>query len=177
MSIGRRLAVLLAFTIFVAPAALAQLPPIQTATARQIKQVIKARPSTVTVVNFWATWCIPCREELPVFVRLGREFDPSTVRVLFVSADFPEDLPEARHFLAEHGVSDVSYLRVGDDQEFITAFNEGWSGALPATALYGRGGELAEFWEGKTSYEDLSERVLRVLAQEKADSANEEQTP
>lgn len=140
-----------------------QLPVMTPVTAQRLLADLRHGGARVTVVNFWATWCIPCREEFPGYVRLGREFEADGVEVVFVSTDYPEDVPEARHFLSEQGVTEPSYLKVGRDEDFVRAIHDGWSGALPATALIGPNGGLVDFWEGKTSYEDLKSRVLTLL--------------
>ncbi len=84
--------------------------------------------------------------------------------MFFVSMDFEGEQPAVEAFLAEQGFSDRSYLRVGEDQEFITTIHEEWTGALPATFLYSQNGSLADFWQGTpVGYEALKERVLQAL--------------
>lgn len=141
----------------------AQAPEIQPATAEEILADVRGRDAEVTVVNFWATWCVPCREEFPEFIRLGKDLASQGVDVLFVSADFEDALPQAQAFLNEQGVETPSYLKVGKDDAFVSAFHEDWTGALPATILYGPGGDVRAFWEGKTTYNELRSRVEAAL--------------
>ena len=141
----------------------AQAPAIQPATAEEILTDVRGRDAEVTVVNFWATWCVPCREEFPEFIRLGNDLADEGVDVLFVSADFEEAQPQAQAFLDEQGVEAPSYLKRGKDDAFVRAFHEDWTGALPATILYGPGGDVRDFWEGKTTYDELRMRVEHVL--------------
>ena len=140
-----------------------QLPPLEEATASEILADIRSDSAAMTVLNFWATWCAPCREEFPVYLRFGREFRDEGVRMMFVSTDFAENVPEARQFLAEQGVTATTYVRSGNDRDFINAFYEQWSGGLPATLLYGPNGTLVDFWEGSVSYEALKTRVHRAM--------------
>ena len=86
------------------------------------------------------------------------------VAVTFVSADFEDALPEAQAFLAKQGVA-VSYLKQEKDNVFIPAFHEDWTGALPATLLYDADGEVRDFWEGKTTYDELRARVEAILSE------------
>src|SRR5512142_2271974 len=47
---------------------------------------------TLYIVNFWASWCVPCREELPAFEKIGDKYSKMKVKVLLVSLDFPNQL-------------------------------------------------------------------------------------
>ena len=81
-----------------------------------------------------------------------------------MSVDF-EDLADDVHaFLAAQGVTGVSYLKTGTDNDFVNAVHPDWSGAVPATFLYDQAGTLRTFWEGDTNYEDLATRVEAQLA-------------
>lgn len=141
----------------------AQNPELVSATHDEILRAVNQNEAQVTVLNFWATWCVPCVEEFPYFVKLGNTFDDRGVEVVFVSTDFPEEKAAAQTFLAEHGVTGTSYLKKGKTTPFVNAFSEEWSGAVPATFIYDAEGNLVDFWEGKTDYETLKERVLAVL--------------
>lgn len=70
------------------------------------------------------------------------------VRLLLISADFEDQAAEARAFLRAQGVTDTSWIKTGNDQEFIDGIHPQWSGALPATLVFGRDGRLSAFWEG-----------------------------
>lgn len=155
--------------------AFCQLPVIEEASASQVLAAVRSGGSSVTVVNFWATWCIPCREELPAYVRIGREFDPDKVRMIFISTDFAEDVPEARQFLAEYGVTGLTYRNSDSDRAFMDSFSGEWSGALPATGLFDNEGNLAEFWEGRTTYDRLKERIMQLLKAESMTNRKKEE--
>lgn len=159
---GAFLAVLIAAHILSAPT-LCQNLTVEEASAPQLLAAVRSGGASVTVVNFWATWCIPCREEFPAYLRAGREFENDRVHVLFVSLDFPEDAPEAGQFLAEQGVTGRTYLKSGNVASFVKTLHPAWTGALPATALLDTNGTLIAFWEGRTSYDLLKERINRAL--------------
>jgi thiol-disulfide isomerase/thioredoxin len=123
------------------------------------------RPGARAVlVNVWATWCGPCREEFPDLLRLERELRDRGLRVVLVSADFDDQLPAVRRFLASHDVDFPSYIKTGDDMEFINRLEPRWSGALPATLIYDGAGTPRRFWEGMATYDTLRSRVLEVMA-------------
>jgi thiol-disulfide isomerase/thioredoxin len=132
------------------------------ATADDILAAVRSADTRAVVVNVWATWCIPCREEFPELVRLRERYRDRGLVVLFVSGDFDSTLDNARQFLAAQGV-ERTYLKQGKDEEFIDRFDPDWSGALPATFVYDGTGSLRHAIHGKTTYEALEEEVLPLL--------------
>lgn len=147
-----------------APAAQAQdVPVVEPATHSEILDAVAQNGARITVLNVWATWCAPCVEEFPHFVRFGREFASEGVQVTFVSVDFVEDKSAAQAFLAEQGVTERTFLKDEKTTPFVNAFSEEWSGAVPATFVYGPDGTLLDFWEEKTDYATLKDRVTKHL--------------
>ena len=96
-------------------------------------------------------------------MRFGKDFEDKGVDIVFVSTDFEPDVPLAREFLREQGVPWKSFIKTGVDFQFIDLFHQQWSGALPATFVYDRDGNLRAFWEGITSYEELESTVTPIL--------------
>ena len=137
---------------------------IEPVTADGLLDEVRAVGSDLVVVNVWASWCLPCRDEFPDFVRFHEESDPDEVQVRFLTVDFEEDLPAAAAFLREHGVSGETFIRDGKDGPFITALEPRWSGAVPATFVFDRDGNRLDFWEGKVSYDQLARRVAAARA-------------
>lgn len=117
-----------------------------------------------TLVNLWATWCAPCREEFPDIVRLAAAHRDRGLRVLFVSADFDDQAPQVRAFLAQHHAPEPWLLKTGDDQAFINGIDGRWSGALPATLVLDAQGNVTAFWEGRADYARFEQAVLPLLA-------------
>jgi len=117
----------------------------------------------VTVVNLWATWCAPCRREMPALLSVARAHKADGVRLLLVSVDFDDQLPAVRKFLAGNGVDQTTYFKNEPDQTFINAVNPQWSGALPATLVYDRKGKLVEFWEGAGDENRFEHAVIAAL--------------
>lgn len=147
-----------------APAAAAPTAPAPTpATAAQVLAAVRAAKKPVVVVNVWATWCIPCREEFPDLLRLRRSYRDRGVEVLFVSGDFASEREQTTAFLNEQGVDFPTYIKTGDDMAFINALDPKWSGALPATFIYDGQGRLRHALLGKSSYAQFEAQVLDVL--------------
>ena len=89
--------------------------------------------------------------------RLRERYADRGVKLILVSGDFDTTLPEVKSFLAERGVSET-FLKTGNDTEFINAFDREWSGALPATFVYDGTGTRRYSIHGKTTYEALETR-------------------
>jgi thiol-disulfide isomerase/thioredoxin len=117
------------------------------------------------LLNLWATWCVPCREEFPDLVRLEAAYRDKGLAVLGVSTDLGKDLSAVEKFLATHkpGFPNYHKAKGGDDQVFIESVDEKWGGELPFTVLYGRDGRKADALSGKHSYADFEREISRLL--------------
>ena len=133
-------------------------------TASGIQQIVHNSGASAVLVNVWATWCGPCREEFPGLMRLARKYQGQGLKVVLVSADFDTDMTAVKRFLAEQGVDFPSYIKAEKDQEFIDTLDKRWSGALPSTFIYDGTGKLQDFWEGKASFSEFEQKVSKLLA-------------
>jgi thiol-disulfide isomerase/thioredoxin len=132
--------------------------------AKELSSAIAREKGKVVLVNFWATWCVPCREEFPDLVRLERAYRALGLRVLGVSTDFAKELPAVEKFLASNRPEFPNYRKKsgGDDQDFIESVDAKWGGELPFSVLYARDGKKARALSGKQSYADF-ERAVSIL--------------
>lgn len=160
--LARRLAVAALCVAWPAVAA-GPAPSPQPATAAEVLAAVRAADAKAVLVNVWATWCIPCREEFPDLLRLRRAYANQGLNVLFVSGDFASERNAATTFLTEQGVDFPTYIKTGDDMQFIDAFDQQWSGALPATFIYDHTGTRRHALLGKSSYAQFEEKVRDVL--------------
>ena len=115
-----------------------RLPPLALPDLAGQEQALRATPDEVTVLNFWATWCVPCLKELPELVALHRQWRPHGVHVVGVAIDSgnPADV---RTFAARHGLDYA--LRLGTQQWARTHF--GIFG-LPVTLVVDRHGQIRQ---------------------------------
>lgn len=132
-------------------------------TPAEIMAEVRARDHGLTVVNFWASWCEPCKREFPFFLRLRRELSAAGVGVLFVSVDDGADFAEAAQFLSANGVDFPSFYKGKQSLNFVAEIFPNWSGAVPATVIFGPHGEVLESWEGDTTWDTLERLVRRHL--------------
>ena len=149
-----------------APTHAAQAPSasLVPATAADVLRAVNAPGAKVVMLNVWATWCLPCREEMPDILRLRRAYLARGLRVILVSGDFSADADQAAAFLHEQGVDFTTYLKNEGDMAFIDALDPKWSGALPATFIYDGEGHLRHSIYGLASYDRFEREVGSVLS-------------
>ena len=128
--------------------------------------LVKNSNGRVTLVNFWATWCTPCIRELPALARLREKFGNSGLNVILISANEPEERPEVFSLLRKKGITFTTYMKKStDDATFMAAVDPAWSGALPATWIYGPGGKRLRVISGERTYEEWEEIVKSFLSE------------
>ncbi len=130
----------------------------------QLNALIKQRNGKVLLLNVWATWCIPCREEFPDLVKLADNYQNDDVEVVGVSADFPDEIDsKIIPFLKSQEVNFKVYIQNFEDQDdFINRLNQDWSGALPATFIFDKTGTQRKFLLGKQDFETFKEAVEKI---------------
>jgi len=118
----------------------------------------------VLLVNFWATWCEPCRDEFPNLVRLHNTYRSHGLSLVAISMDEPESRPAIEQFLKSQGANFGSYRQQFKDFEaLVNSINPRWGGGIPATFLYDREGRLVQSWQGATSFEEFESAVKPLL--------------
>ncbi|MEW6469839.1 MAG: TlpA disulfide reductase family protein [Bacteroidota bacterium] len=120
---------------------------------------------TIYIVNFWATWCVPCVQELPDFEKIGQEYDSAKVKVILVSMDFKEDYDSKLipFLIAKDIRSEVVLLDETNANYFIPLIDDRWSGALPASLILRNDKQVKDFYGKKLSYELLKEKIDTLL--------------
>jgi peroxiredoxin len=120
---------------------------------------IKNYTGTVVLLNFWATWCLPCREEMPMLQELQQEFGSEGFQVIGIALDEAERVGE---FLAEHGITYPNMVGSGD--VILTGLNYGnSSGTLPYSVLIDREGIIRWREHGEIKRRLFSKRLKQLL--------------
>lgn len=103
----------------------------------QLQARINRAGDTTLVLNFWATWCKPCVEELPCFDELREHYGTENVQVVLVSLDFKSQLE--RKFIPflknQQLKSEVALMADQDLDAWIPQIHDEWDGAIPATLV------------------------------------------
>lgn len=144
-----------------AACALAQIQPLNEAAYQKL---IAAHKGSVVLVDFWATWCKPCRAELPELVKLEARLRSKGLKLVTVSADEPEKQAEALKFVSQLGVPKPVYIRrANDDDKFIGFVDPKWTGALPALMIYDKTGKRVRSFYGETPVKDVEAALAKLL--------------
>ncbi|MNK03381.1 Thiol-disulfide oxidoreductase ResA [compost metagenome] len=133
-------------------------------TLNELEERVAKGKDTTYVVNFWATWCGPCVEELPYFERLNNENAKKPFKVILMSLDFKSKLKtDVLPFVAKHKIkSEVFVVNETDQQKFIDRVDKNWSGALPATLILNTDKKVRAFYEQAFTYSELSKAVETI---------------
>lgn len=110
-------------------------------------------PDKVLLINFWATWCAPCREEMPMLVELQTQYGNDGLQVLGIALD---DVQKVQEFVQAFGITYPNLVGSTD----VMAVNRSYgnqSGALPYSVLVDRGGIIRWQFSGALQQDELEE--------------------
>jgi len=115
------------------------------------------------LVNFWATWCDPCREEFPDLVKINADY-MGKIDFITITLDDAGDIKGAvPKFLSDMKAPMPSYLLVTSDEEaVITSIAKDWTGGLPFTVLYNDKGDMQYFRQGKVKIDLLRSELDKL---------------
>jgi thiol-disulfide isomerase/thioredoxin len=145
------------------PRTAANLPRVTQIDDAKIKQLLKPGGKPL-LVNFWATWCGPCREEFPDLIKIDHEYR-GKIDFITVSLDFIEELNTGvPKFLSEMKAEMPTYLLTSaDENTLISSIAKDWNGGLPFTILYNEKGEITYLHQGKVKHETLKSEIEKTL--------------
>jgi len=127
-------------------------------------KLVASQKGKVALVNFWATYCVPCRAEMPKLVDMAARLGPKGFQLITISADEPEQEAAAVKFLEKVKVPAPVYIKKAkNDDKFITSIEAKWSGALPATFLYNKQGKKVKTFIGEVDFKVLEAEVAKLL--------------
>ena len=132
---------------------------------RAIREAIDSQKGRVVVLNLWATWCGPCRNEFPALVEFEKRYRDRGLTVLAVSVDEPEEIDEkVKPFVAETGAEFRVLVKApGDPMAFMDALSPRLSGALPETIIYDRAGNVVRVLTGEQSLGAFEDSIRDLL--------------
>jgi thiol-disulfide isomerase/thioredoxin len=127
-------------------------------------KVVAAQKGKVVLVNFWATWCKPCRVEMPQLSQLTQKLRGKGFELVTISSDEPKQEATALKVLKDEGLTGPAYIKkVSDDDQFTNSVHLGWFGTLPAAFLYDRNGKEVGVFVGETPFKNIEAAIQKLL--------------
>jgi thiol-disulfide isomerase/thioredoxin len=124
-----------------------------------VAQDLKTYSGRFVVVNFWATWCVPCKEEMPDLSAIQNDYAPLGVQVIGATADAEKDKAKVLKFVRDVKINFPVWLNVTNDQ----MLNFGVGKVLPATAIVNREGKIVWRKIGKIDAAELRKELDKLL--------------
>lgn len=129
-----------------------------------LRSLIKPKGKPL-LINFWATWCDPCREEFPDLVKIDQEFKGKIDFITISLDDLAEIKTSVPKFLREVKAEMPAYLlRTADESAAIALVAKDWSGNLPMTVLFNASGDTAYIRMGVVKHDVLTAEIEKALS-------------
>ena len=143
----------------------APLPVVSAIDTENLKTLLKQNRQKPLLVNFWATWCDPCRDEFPDLVKIDSDYRPHSLDFVTVSLDdFSDIKTSVPKFLESMKAKMPAYLlNANDPDPAINAVDPKWQGDLPATFLYNDKGEVVYKHFGRVNATELRAAIDRLV--------------
>jgi thiol-disulfide isomerase/thioredoxin len=147
-----------------------KLPVVREMDLAALKKLLQ-RDATTTgarplLVNFWATWCEPCREEFPDLVKIDEQYGAARLDFITISLDDVSDIEKGvPQYLQQMRARMPAYLlNVDDPETVINLVDPKWTGAMPATFLFDAHGALVFKHTGRIKPDELRTAIEAVVS-------------
>lgn len=129
-----------------------------------LDSIIKEQ-NNIVLINFWATWCRPCLEEIPILMKLERELKESGFKLVSISLDEPESADILVNPFIQKWFPDFSsYLSVERDMDsMVSVVDTAWNEILPTSYLLNKNGTVVHRIQGSYSLEEFSTMILPLI--------------
>jgi len=131
---------------------------------RDLQEILNSDNDTLYIINFWATWCMPCVKELPCFEKINKEKINKKVKVVLISLDFKRHLNNSViPLLVKQKIkSEVFLLDEPDHNSWINIIDESWQGSIPATLFFQNKARFKAFYEKSFTCTELDEILNNI---------------
>lgn len=159
MKVLARVVLVLCFAVGVSPSYAKHAPNLDLKDLNGNAHKLSSLHGQIVVINFWATWCGPCQEELPRLAKLAESYNGKNVRFVAVSIDAPKDRSKIQPALEKANVTLETW--VGADTGTLSSF--GLGDIVPGTVVLDEHGEIVARIMGEAHDEDVSSAVDWLL--------------
>lgn len=140
----------------------------QTIPSWKITDVVKyysQKTDSIYVINFWATWCRPCVEELPYLQSITKKYADKKIKLMLVSLDLASFYPsKIQSFAKKQNITaDMVWLNETDADYFCNMIDKKWSGSLPATLIVNASTGYKKFYEQQFKDEEFEREIKKAL--------------
>lgn len=151
-------------SIFLLFSSLLQGQEIKQAKITDLEKII-AESKHPLIINMWATWCKPCVEEMPYFIKETAAHTADSLQLIFVSLDFKEAYPSGiQSFAKKRNISStIVWLNETNADYFCPKIDAKWSGAIPATLLINNKTGYRKFAEQQLTEDELKSEIMALL--------------
>jgi peroxiredoxin len=136
----------------------------KTVDAKDIKALVAQNKGKVVLLNFFATWCVPCHKEFPDIVKLHNKYQSQGLQVVEVSVNETSEKEAMQKFMDEQKPPFPVYLASSYDDDFCRAVDSRWDTALPMTVIFDRDGNARYFYADARTLEQFEKDVAPLLA-------------
>jgi len=120
---------------------------------------------TPLIVNFWATFCVPCLEEIPYFQEIAKEYKSKDVSLVFVSLDMKKAYPVEVNDMAKRLklTYPVVWLNETNADYFCPKIDTSWTGGMPSSLFVNNATGYHKFFEEPLSKERLEKEIQEMI--------------
>jgi thiol-disulfide isomerase/thioredoxin len=134
------------------------------------EQKLSSYRGRIVVLNFWATWCGPCKKEMPELAAIQNQYAAYGVQVIGASADTLSELQAVRQSIKETAINFPVWL--GATTEQMAQF--GLGPGLPGTAIIGRDGKIVAIYRSVITQEEIKKHLDKLVAQGEREAKREQ---
>jgi thiol-disulfide isomerase/thioredoxin len=125
----------------------------------ELEKEFQNHPDSIIIVNFWATWCRPCVEEMKYFIEAQEKYKKSNVVFVYVSLDMAKDKEKVEQFVTKKGLKGAFYILKDDPNVYINKIDKSWEGEIPFTLIIKKDKKYSTHSAAFTSFQELDEYI------------------
>lgn len=139
--------------------------PAKAVSAEEFRAILQKERGQVLILNFWATWCVPCLREVPDLLALESEMKRQGVKLIGVAVDDPSPgAVQVDRFRQKYFPTFVTYARQGMEMdELASVVDPAWNEVVPTTYILNRQGKVVARIQGKKSREEFRAAIAKAF--------------